>query len=98
VTPDRKSLLRAAGLLLWLALFAALYTAGELAGLWPDLPPGALRDLDLAAGFAGAAALCIWLLRRGRPRAGDPIPTRQSEDTDPRPAGSESSAVGPRAC
>ena len=49
---------------LWLGLFGILYTAGEAFGLWPQLPPGALKDLDLAAGAAGLAALCVWLLRR----------------------------------
>lgn len=88
MTPDRRSLLRAAGLLLWLALFAALYTAGELAGLWPDLPPGALRDLDLAAGFAGTAALCIWLICRGTPRAKDRISAGGTQENDSRRAGS----------
>jgi hypothetical protein len=53
---------------LWLALFSLLYTAGEAFGLWPELPPGALLNLDLAVGAAGLAALCLWLLLR-RPSA-----------------------------
>ncbi len=51
---------------LWLAVFSILYTAGEALGLWPQMPPGAFRDLDLIVGAAGLAALCAWLLR---PRA-----------------------------
>ena len=88
MTPDRRNLLRAAGLLLWLALFAALYTAGELAGLWPDLPPGALRDLDLVAGFAGATALCVRLILRGARGVEDRISNEDTEETDSRGAGS----------
>jgi hypothetical protein len=52
----------------WLALFSLLYTAGDAFGLWPELPPGVLQDLDLAVGAVGLAALCLWLvLRRSSP-------------------------------
>ncbi len=53
--------------ILWLAAFSALYTAGELLGVWPEPPPGALRDLDLAVGAVGVGALAAALLlsRRG---------------------------------
>jgi len=50
-----------------LFLFSALYTAGERFGIWPELPPGALRNLDLVVGAAAIAALAVFLLlsRRG---------------------------------
>jgi hypothetical protein len=43
--------LAAAGAIL-LALFSALATWAIDAGHWPELPPGALRDVDLWAGLA----------------------------------------------
>jgi hypothetical protein len=55
---------RVAAGFVWLALFSILYTAGDAYGLWPELPPGALKDLDLAVGAAGLALLGLWLLRR----------------------------------
>ena len=42
---------------LWLALFSALYTAGELFGIWPQPPEGAFRDVDLAVGAAAFVAI-----------------------------------------
>lgn len=42
---------------LWLALFSALYTAGELFGIWPQPPEGAFRNLDLAVGGVAVAAI-----------------------------------------
>ncbi|HEY7113526.1 MAG TPA: hypothetical protein VIA45_11395 [Thermoanaerobaculia bacterium] len=42
---------------LWLALFSALYTAGELFGIWPQPPEGAFRNLDLAVGAVAVAAV-----------------------------------------
>ena len=49
--------------LLWLAVFSALYTAGDEIGGWPKLPPGAFRDLDLVVGFlAGVAVLLLLAL------------------------------------
>jgi hypothetical protein len=54
----------------WLALFSALFTAGEVFGIWPRLPPGALKDLDLAIGALALAALAAALfLTRRRPPA-----------------------------
>jgi hypothetical protein len=52
---------------LWLGAFSALYTAGELFGVWPEPPPGAFRDLDLAVGAVAVGALVAALLlsRRG---------------------------------
>lgn len=46
----------------WLALFSLLYTAGEALGLWPRMPAGAYRDLDLVLGAIGVAALALWLI------------------------------------
>ena len=44
--------------LLWLALFSALYTAGDEVGAWPKLAPGTFRNLDLLVGFlAGVTVL-----------------------------------------
>ena len=48
----------------WLALFSLLYTAGEALGLWPQMPSGAYRDLDLIVGAVGVAALALWLVFR----------------------------------
>ena len=42
---------------LWLALFSAIYTAGELFGVWPQPPEGAFRNLDLAVGAVAVAAI-----------------------------------------
>jgi len=49
-----------------LALFSALYTLAAFYDRWPRLPPGALHDTDLWAGFAGGLALLILFLRRKR--------------------------------
>ncbi len=53
--------------IVWLAAFSALYSAGEQLGIWPELPPGALRNLDLVVGAVAVAALAAVLLlsRRG---------------------------------
>jgi hypothetical protein len=50
----------------WLALFSALFTAGEVFGIWPQLPAGALKDLDLAVGALVLAVLAaaMFLTRR----------------------------------
>jgi hypothetical protein len=45
-----------------LALFSALATWAIYAGRWPELPPGALRDVDLWAGLVFLAALLVFLL------------------------------------
>jgi hypothetical protein len=45
-----------------LALFSTLYSLAAWYDWWPRLPPGALHDTDLWAGFAGAVALLIVLL------------------------------------
>ena len=46
-----------------LALFSALYSLAAWYDWWPRLPPGALHDTDLWAGFAGGVALLLVLLR-----------------------------------
>jgi hypothetical protein len=48
--------------IVWLAAFSALYSAGEQLGIWPELPPGALRDLDLVVGAVAVAAVAVALL------------------------------------
>jgi hypothetical protein len=55
---------RATFAFVWLALFSAVYTAGDAFGIWPQLPPGAFRDLDLAVGAIAVAALALWLATR----------------------------------
>ena len=45
-----------------IALFSALYSLAAWYDWWPRLPPGALHDTDLWAGFAGGAALLLVLL------------------------------------
>ncbi len=52
--------------LLWLAAFAALYTAGDEIGAWPESPPGAFRDVDLVAGFLAGIAVLVLLARPKR--------------------------------
>jgi len=59
--PRSGVLLAIAGLLL-LALFSAISTWLIGCGRWPELPPGALRDVDLWAGIAFLAAVVLWLL------------------------------------
>jgi hypothetical protein len=59
--PRSGVLLAIAGLLL-LALFSAISTWLIYAGRWPELPPGALRNVDLWAGIAFLAAVVLWLL------------------------------------
>ena len=54
-------LLAIAGSLL-LALFTAVSTWLITAGRWPELPPGALRNVDLFAGIVFFAAVVLWLL------------------------------------
>ena len=59
--PRSGVLLAVAGLVL-LALFSAISTWLITTGRWPELPPGALRDVDLWAGIAFLAAVVLWLL------------------------------------
>jgi len=49
-----------------LALFSAIYSAAAWYDWWPRLPPGALHDTDLWAGFAGGAALLALLVASKR--------------------------------
>ena len=66
---DRLARPAAAGLL-WLALFSALYTAGDEVGAWPEFPAGAFRNLDLVVGFvAGIVLLFALAIGIGRRRA-----------------------------
>jgi hypothetical protein len=59
--PRSGVFLAIAGLVL-LALFSAITTWLIDRGRWPELPPGALRNVDLWAGIAFLAALVLWLL------------------------------------
>lgn len=56
--------------LLWLAVFALLFSIGHSLGLWPELPAAAARsDADLTVGIAaGVALLLALLLARGSGR------------------------------
>ena len=47
-----------------ITLFSTLYTLAAFYDWWPRLPPGALHDTDLWAGFAGGILLFVLLLRR----------------------------------
>ena len=56
--------------LLWLAVFSALYTAGDEVGVWPGFPPGAFRNLDLVAGLlAGIVVLLMLAFPNRQPTA-----------------------------
>jgi hypothetical protein len=60
-----SSLLRATAIgLVWLALFALVYTLGDEMGAWPKLPLGALRDLIV--GLLAGVAVLVALLAPGR--------------------------------
>jgi len=45
-----------------LALFSTLYSIAAWNDWWPRLPPGALHDTDLRAGFVGCVALLYALV------------------------------------
>jgi len=55
-----------------LAFFSAFFSIAAWNDWWPRLPPGALHDTDLWAGFAGGAALLILLVVKGK-RRGDAV-------------------------
>ena len=65
-----------------LALFSTLFTIAAWYDWWPRLPPGALHDTDLWAGFVGGAALLILLLlnRGSRTAQGEDAETRRRGD------------------
>lgn len=52
--------------LVWVALFSALYTAGDEVGAWPELPPGAFQNLDLVVGLIAGVTLLFALAIRKR--------------------------------
>ncbi|HYV40553.1 MAG TPA: hypothetical protein VEO02_02065 [Thermoanaerobaculia bacterium] len=67
-----------------LILFSAIFSLAAWYDWWPRLPPGALHDTDLWAGFLGGAALLLLLLRRGSkkiesPESGGETATGSSE-------------------
>jgi hypothetical protein len=47
--------------LVWLAIFSALYTAGDVIGAWPELPEGAFLNVDLVVGLLAGVALLVSL-------------------------------------
>lgn len=53
--------------LVWLAIFSALYTAGDVVGAWPELPEGAFLNVDLVAGFVAGIVLLLSLALSNRP-------------------------------
>ena len=57
-------MLGAAAALLFVGAFSLVMSLLAEDGRWPLLPPGALRGVDLVAGFAAAAALVVYLSRR----------------------------------
>lgn len=59
-----------------LAAFSGVYSAAAWYDWWPRLPPGALHDTDLWAGFFGGTALLALLLM---PERADPTPVPHVE-------------------
>ncbi len=57
--------LGAAGLV-WLALFALVFTIGSVLGAWPVPPEGAFGGTDLVAGLLFGLALLVQLVTGGR--------------------------------
>ncbi|MEP6768431.1 MAG: hypothetical protein ABJC61_07160 [Acidobacteriota bacterium] len=76
-----------AALLVALGLFSLGFSLLAERGLWPRLPPGALHDTDLVAGFAVVVGL-IWLLWKEKsPAASETSPA--GTDEYPRPMKTE---------
>jgi hypothetical protein len=70
--PPRFGVLLAAAGAILLASFSALATWLIYAGRWPELAPGALRDVDIWAGLFFLMAFALVLLRgRSRPTKED---------------------------
>ena len=69
MTPPRLWLRISIAALLLFAAFSFFATRAITSGRWPDLPPGALRDVDLWTGLLFLAALVLYLLfpQRRRP-------------------------------
>ncbi|MEO8432025.1 MAG: hypothetical protein ABI592_10990 [Acidobacteriota bacterium] len=64
-----------------LGLFSLVFSLLAERGKWPELPPGALHDTDLAAGFVSAVALAaIFAMGKSRRNAGRP-PSAGKENT-----------------
>lgn len=62
----RRPVLLAASALLAIGLFSLVMSLLAENDRWPQLPPGALRGVDLVAGFAVAIALVLVLaFKRG---------------------------------
>ena len=77
--------------LVWLGLFAFVYSAGEAVGVWRELPPGSFQDAELAAGFAGLIALIFVLVRRGT--TGSPLSAREAQPPRPEERGESGESV-----
>ncbi len=52
--------------LVWLAIFSALFTAGDVIGAWPQLPEGAFLNVDLIVGFLAGIVLLLSLALSNR--------------------------------
>jgi hypothetical protein len=89
VTPRAKFVRVSAVALAALSLFSLGFSLLAERGLWPELPPGALHDTDLVAGFAAAAALAALLLfDRGRStRPTGSVPDRRGSTPQPQDGG-----------
>lgn len=76
-----------AALLVALGLFSLGFSLLAERGLWPSLPPGALHDTDLVAGF-GAVLGLLWLLLREKKR-GPAVERSVNASPGEEPAGSD---------
>lgn len=72
MTPRARFARGCAIALLGIGTFSIVFSVLAENGLWPELPPGALHDVDLAAGFLAALGLVIALA------VGKPGPSRRS--------------------
>lgn len=67
----RTGALLAAGILVAIGLFSLVMSLLAENDRWPLLPPGALRGVDLVAGFVVALVLIFLLARKKSPSASD---------------------------
>ena len=72
MTPTSRFAFRCAVALVAIGVFSVVFSVLAENGLWPELPPGTLHDVDLAAGFLTALGLVIALA------FGKPAPSRRS--------------------
>lgn len=63
-------------------VFAAVFTVGEMYGVWPEAPAAIFRNADLVAGFLFVAAMALAALRAlRRRREGASAPPPPSDPT-----------------